>query len=75
MTWHQWQAEYPMDKKIGTPRRRASSNASSDHGHQSTGFSWCCKRYGEVSWSSRFVTALLLPGRGQGVEGPWGSEA
>ena len=48
MTWHQWQAAYPTDSRIGTSRRRASANASSPHSHQSTGLSLCCNRYGLV---------------------------
>ena len=44
-----------MDKKIGTPRRRASSNASSPHSHQSTGFCACCNRYGEVASTRRLL--------------------
>src|SRR6476646_3263229 len=40
----------------GTSRRRASANASSHHGHQSTGLSLCCNRYGEVEPARRFVT-------------------
>ena len=39
MTWHQWQAEYPTESRIGTFLRRAAANASSPHGYQSTGFS------------------------------------
>jgi len=29
--YHQWQAAYPTLRKTGTPRRRASANASSLH--------------------------------------------
>ena len=45
-----------MDKKIGTPRRRASSKASSPHSHQSTGLCACCNRYGEVASTRRLLT-------------------
>ena len=44
ITWHQWQAEYPIDRRIGTSRSRAAANASSPHGYQSTGLSACCRR-------------------------------
>jgi uncharacterized protein (TIRG00374 family) len=44
VTWHQWQAAYPTLSRTGTSRRRASSNASGPHSHQSTGFSACCCR-------------------------------
>ena len=44
MTWHQWQAAYPMDSRMGTSRRRASAKASSPHGYQSTGLSACWSR-------------------------------
>ena len=37
----QWQLEYPTERKIGTSLRRASSNASSPQGYQSTGLSAC----------------------------------
>ncbi len=36
---------------------RASANAASPHGHQSTGLSACCRRYGELSAASRFGMA------------------
>ena len=44
ITWHQWQAAYPMLSRTGTLRSRASANASGDHSHQSTGLSWCWSR-------------------------------
>ena len=37
----------------GTSRRCASANASSDQGHQSTGFSACWSRYGLVAVARR----------------------
>ena len=43
MTWHQWHAEYPTDKKTGRFSARARSKASSPHGYQSTGL-WACWR-------------------------------
>src|SRR5436305_4767252 len=55
ITWHQWHAEYPTDSSTGLSSAAARSNASSDHGYQSTGFSWCCRRYGLVSSASRFM--------------------
>src|ERR1700733_13190889 len=59
ITWHQWHAAYPTDRNTGTSRRRASSNASGDHGHQSTGLSACCSRYGLVALFSRFINLIL----------------
>ena len=44
MTWHQWQAEYPMESRIGRSSLRARSSASSPHGYQSTGLSLCWRR-------------------------------
>ena len=41
MTWHQWHDEYPTDKNTGLSSARASANASSPHGYQSTGLSPC----------------------------------
>ena len=55
ITWHQWQAAYPTEISTGTSRRLASANASADHGHQCTGLSLCCSRYGEVASPSRFT--------------------
>src|ERR1043165_5674095 len=67
MTWHQWQLEYPTLSSTGLPVLRASSKASADQGHQSTGLSACWSRYGDVSWASRF-TPPLSHGLGHGVE-------
>src|SRR5579862_3455529 len=64
ITWHQWQAAYPTESSTGTSRRRASANASSDQGHQSTGLSACCSRYGLVAPFSRFATHRLSRGTG-----------
>src|SRR5207253_79905 len=61
ITWHQWHAEYPTDSSTALSSARARSNASSDHGYQSTGLSWCCRRYGLVSSASRFMGAFLPP--------------
>ena len=44
MTWHQWQAEYPTDRRTGVSAARAAANASSPHGYQSTGLSACWRR-------------------------------
>ena len=38
ITWHQWQALYPTETSSGLSSARASANASSPHGCQSTGF-------------------------------------
>ena len=37
MTWHQWQAAYPMHRKIGRSSNFARASASGPHGNQSTG--------------------------------------
>src|SRR4051812_45736436 len=44
-----------MEISTGTSRRAASANASSPQGHQSTGLSLCCNRYGEVASARRLV--------------------
>src|SRR5271157_1126573 len=49
ITWHQWQVEYPMERKTGLFSFLAFANASSPQGYQSTGLSACCSRYGLVS--------------------------
>src|SRR5690242_14181567 len=61
ITWHQWQAAYPTLSSTGTPRSRASANASSPHSHQSTGLSACWRRYGEVAPARRFGTTRRYP--------------
>src|ERR1700739_3917331 len=43
------------------PRSAAAANASSPHGHQSTGLSACCKRYGLVAPRSRSAMLPILP--------------
>src|SRR5436305_30474 len=55
ITWHQWHAEYPTLNSTGLSSAAARSNASSPHGYQSTGLSWCCRKYGLVSSASRFM--------------------
>src|SRR5829696_8671122 len=54
ITWHQWQAEYPIESRIGRSSSRARRSASSPQGYQSTGLSLCWRRYGELSSASRF---------------------
>jgi hypothetical protein len=49
MTWHQWQVEYPMERKTGLSSSAAFLKASSPHGYQSTGLYACCCRYGLFS--------------------------
>ena len=49
ITWHQWQVEYPTDKKIILFFSLAALNASSPQGYQWTGFEACCRRYGDRS--------------------------
>ncbi len=44
ITWHQWHAEYPTERKMGRSFARASSNTSSPHVYQSTGLAACCRR-------------------------------
>src|SRR3954470_24950290 len=60
ITWHQWQAEYPTDSSTGLFSSRALAKASAPHGYQSTGLSWCWRRYGELSPARRFTTTLPL---------------
>src|SRR3954451_7992643 len=71
ITWHQWQAAYPTLSRTGTSRRRASSKASGDHSHQSTGLSACCRRYGDVARESRLgMGPNLATRRARRVLGP-----
>src|SRR3954471_9049064 len=63
ITWHQWQAEQPIERRIGVSSSRARARASSPHGYQSTGLSLCWSRYGEVSPESRLGMSMRLPGR------------
>ncbi len=58
--WHQWQLAYPTLSSTGTSRFLASSNASGDQGHQSTGLSACWRRYGEVVCASRLAMGPIL---------------
>ena len=46
ITWHQWHAAYPTDRKIGLSSPRACANASSPQGYQSTGLSACWRGTG-----------------------------
>src|SRR5216683_1206061 len=59
ITWHQWQAEWPTERRIGLFNLRASSSASSDQGYQSTGLSACWRKYGEGSVARRFIGRSL----------------
>src|SRR5947207_15689890 len=54
ITWHQWQAAYPTDNRIGLPVRCASVSASGLQAHQATGLCLCCNKYGLVSRPRRF---------------------
>src|SRR3954447_741642 len=65
ITWHQWQAAYPMLSSTGTWRRRASSKAAGSHSHQSTGLSACCRRYGDVASLSRLAMRSACQARGE----------
>ena len=64
-----------MDKKMGLSRRSASAKASGPQGHQSTGLSLCCNRYGLVQpfrWlaiSAPFITCSV--GRERGLRECW----
>src|SRR5215213_8160545 len=49
-----------METSSGLSSSRARANASSPHGYQSTGFSACWSRYGEVSRASRLATGRVL---------------
>src|SRR5450759_4611230 len=62
-TWHQVQAAYPIDSRMGLLRRSASARASGPHCHQSTGLSLCCNRYGLVESASRFAITVASPDR------------
>src|SRR3954468_4992849 len=62
ITWHQWHAAYPTLSRTGRSVRRASSNASGDHSHQSTGLSLCWRRYGDVASARRLATDVILSG-------------
>ena len=53
MTWHQWQVEYPIERKTGFPSAFARAKASGPQGYQSTGLSLCWRRYGLFSRASR----------------------
>ena len=44
ITWHQWQAEYPIESRIGLSSSRARVSASSPQAYQSTGLSLCWRR-------------------------------
>src|SRR3712207_1273751 len=49
-----------MDTSTARSSSRARANATSPHGYQSTGFSACWRRYGEVSRASRLATGRVL---------------
>src|SRR3977135_1618566 len=63
MMWHQWQAEYPIDSRIGLSSALARVSASDPHGYQSTGLSACCSRYGLVSSARRLAMLGMVGGR------------
>ena len=72
MTWHQWQDEYPMDRKIGRSWARASARVSGDHGYQSTGLWACSSRYVDpepTRWfpSRRISAGVRAAGVGSGA--------
>src|SRR5258705_11197921 len=60
ITWHQWQAEYPIDSRMGLSSALARSIASGPHGYQSTGLCACCSRYGLVSVARRLARRLIM---------------
>jgi hypothetical protein len=71
MTWHQWQVEYPMDRKTGFSSALAFSKASFPHGYQSTGLSLCWRRYGLFSFASRFAIASRISRRDENPLGQY----
>src|SRR6185437_15001168 len=52
-----------MLRRIGLFSTRARSRASGDQGHQSTGLSACCSRYGLVSCARRLGIVRTLSAR------------
>src|SRR4029079_191715 len=68
ITWHQWEAEEPIESRIGGSSARARSSASGPQGYQSTGFSACWSRYGLVSAARRFTDRSLEPASGVGSD-------
>src|SRR3982751_5342577 len=62
ITWHQWQAEDPIDSRIGRSSGAPRPRASSPQPYQATGLSLCWSRYGEVSSARRLAIAPRLPG-------------
>ena len=72
MTWHQWHAAYPIDRKIGRSSSLARASASGPHGNQSTGLFACWSRYGLVSPASRLgIVAMVRRWPLGGVPAPW----
>src|SRR3989338_10112067 len=55
MTWHQWQVEYPMDKRMGLSAPTAAAKACGPQGYQNTGLLECWSRYGLCSATSRLT--------------------
>src|SRR5919106_5896962 len=60
ITWHQWQAAYPIDSRIGTSRDAASASASGVHCCQCTGLSACWRRYGLVASERALAPGLTF---------------
>src|ERR1700730_6055572 len=53
ITWHQWQVEDPIERKIGLFSSRALAKPTSPQENQSTGLWACWSRYGDFSRMSR----------------------
>src|ERR1700682_2682889 len=60
MTWHQWQVEYPIERKTGFSSALARAKASGPHGYQSTGLSLCWSRYGLRSPARRLDIGVVV---------------
>src|ERR1700722_18004737 len=59
ITWHQWQVEYPIERKMGLSWSRAAVKAGSPQDSQFTGLCACCLRYGLFSLISALVCMRL----------------
>src|SRR5215216_5068485 len=55
ITWHQWQAEYPILTNINLFSSLAFCKASAPQGYQLTGLLACCNKYGEEELASLFI--------------------
>src|SRR5262245_18046408 len=69
ITWHQWQAAYPTDSRIGTSPGAASARASGVRCCQGTGLSAWWRRDGLVAAPTVLTAGLIrcTPASGLGV--------